>query len=413
LKDPKVFGYSIAVGGGMAILGAIGAWHIHKSILADEVIYNQRRQEMVEQGMATGVIPKEGLEMTEDGKPVPGPMATKEQEEAYMRGMADLEAQNRESFFDRVFNNMGTFWHDRVLSTKVGGAIFNNPVTRVIGYGSQYKVHDVLNEKRTNFDTTVANIWETAEVFEPKTERVFRYLQVFTACVMSFAHGSNDVANAVGPYSAIYTIWSTGKVPSKTDVETWILALGGAGIVLGLATFGYKIMRVLGVKAVKVTNARGFCMELATASTVILASRYGLPISTTQAITGAVLAVGVFEGAKGVNWRMFARIFTGWVFTLVIAGFVSAGIAAWGVYSPSKICADDSVAVIKALDTQTLKMIKELNTTSGVSATVTSQLMGLNNTLTTFYKNAYNSPPAVSSLNTQVFTLFNSSICHN
>jgi sodium-dependent phosphate transporter len=329
-----------------------------------------------------------------------------------MRGMADLEAQNREGYVDRLFNNAGKFWHDRVLSTRVGNAIFNNPITRTIGYGSQYKVHDVLNEKGSNYDTTVGNMWETAEVFDPKTERVFRYLQVFTACVMSFAHGSNDVANAVGPYSAIYTIWNTGAVPAKSNVELWILALGGAGIVLGLATYGYKIMRVLGVKSVKVTNARGFCMELATASTVILASRYGLPISTTQVITGAVLAVGLFEGMKGVNWRMFLRIFTGWVFTLVVAGFVAAAFTAWGVYSPSKRCADDSVTVIKALDTQTLKMIKELNTTTGVGATVTSQLKGFNNTLTSFYKTPASSPLAVEKLNMQVFNLYNSSICH-
>lgn len=103
--------------------------------------------------------------------------------------------------------------------------------------------------------------------------------QIFSAMVMSFAHGSNDVANAMGPFSAIHYVWKNGTVPAKSPVPEWILILGGTGIVVGLATYGYKIMRVIGVQSVKLTNARGFCAELSTAIVVIVASRYGTDIA--------------------------------------------------------------------------------------------------------------------------------------
>ncbi|KAK9815735.1 hypothetical protein WJX72_008727 [[Myrmecia] bisecta] len=414
VSDGKACGISLGIGAGFAILGFFGTFYMKKTILAAEASFEQRRQKAVEEGTAGKAAGKEGVELPAvigaDGKPVPAPLPVKGDDTFY--DMHDLTDANSDGAIDKLFNRAGDFWEKRVLGTRIGRAIFANWLTRKIGYGAQYDVHDIMDKKSTNFDSTVAHMWEVAEVFDPKTERVFRYLQVFTAMVMSFAHGSNDVANAVGPYSAVYTIWSTGKVPSKTNVEYWILAMGGAGIVVGLATYGYKIMRVLGVKSVKITNSRGFCLELATAMTVILASRYGLPISTTQALTGSVLAIGLFEGAKGVNWKVFARIFLGWVFTLLVASFVAGCLTAWGVYSPSKVCSDDAAFVNKALDGQTLKFIKELNSTTGLSASVTSQLKGFNNTLTSFYKNAYNSPPLVQGLNAQVFGVFNSSICH-
>ena len=189
-------------------------------------------------------------------------------------------------------------------------------------------------------------VWDHAEVFDFKTERVFRYLQVITACAMSFAHGSNDVANAMGPFSAVYQTWSTGVVPGKSaNVPYWILCMGGAGIVVGLATYGHKIMSVLAVKSVKLTNSRGFCVELASALTVILASRFGLPVSTTQIVVGAVWAIGLMEGRRSVNWCMAARIAVGWVLTLIVAGAVAAAFASFGVYTPSKSASMAAVAV--------------------------------------------------------------------
>lgn len=134
---------------------------------------------------------------------------------------------------------------------------------------------------------------------------------------MSFAHGSNDVANAMGPFAAVYSTWINGKTPgSESTVQPWILALGGAGIVTGLATYGYKIMAVLAVKSAKLTNSRGFCVELSAAMTVVLASRFGLPVSTTMVACGAIMTVGLMEGSQGINWRLAVRIFCGWVSSL-------------------------------------------------------------------------------------------------
>lgn len=183
-------------------------------------------------------------------------------------------------------------------ATRVGALVANNAAARLVSHGVTYRVHDELET-----DDRVAEVWESAEVFDFKTERLFRHLQVLTACAMAFAHGSNDVSNAMGPFSAVVQTWRTGAVPVReAAVPVWILVLGGAGIVTGLAVFGYKVLAVLAVRSVKLTNARGACVELASALTVILASRFGLPVSTTQVVCGAVLTVGLMEGAKGVNW---------------------------------------------------------------------------------------------------------------
>eukprot|EP00884_Botryococcus_braunii_P006395 jgi/Botrbrau1/15757/Bobra.4_1s0121.1 len=244
---------------------------------------------------------------------------------------------------------------------------------------------------------------------------VFRYLQVFTAMVMSFAHGSNDVANAMGPYSAVWTVWNTSSVPSKTGVPTWILAYGGAGIVIGLALYGWQIMRVIGVKSVKLTNSRGFCIELATAITVILSSRYGLPVSTTQCLTGALLAIGLFEGVKGVNWRMFIKIFGGWAVTLVTAGLVSAGIAAIGVYSPNKQYSNAAVYTAQVLQPQMLAMNTDMYATAGTSnnQALLQQVQSFNSSLTQLYSSPVKYPQNIVGLQSQIFPVFNLTECPN
>lgn len=185
-------------------------------------------------------------------------------------------------------------------------------------------------------DERVMKIHQNAEVFDPHTEQVYKYLQVFSACSVSFAHGSNDVANAIGPLSAIFYIYRNQKVASTVDAPKWIFALGGAGIVIGLATYGYNIIRALGVKLLKLTPSRGFSAELATALTVSVASRYGLPISTTQIIVGAETGVGLVDNWRhGINGPLLLKTFTGWVFTIIVAGLVCAAIFAQGVYAPS------------------------------------------------------------------------------
>ena len=172
--------------------------------------------------------------------------------------------------------------------------------------------------------------------YDPKVEYTFRYLQVFTSICTSFAHGANDVSNAVGPLAAIWYIYQNDAVSSKIDVPIWVLALGGSGIVVGLATYGPKIMRVLGEKITFISPARGFSAELATALVVSFASKYGFPISSTQCITGAVVGISLCDhDLKNVNWRIIGRIFLSWIGTILITAGLSAAIFAQGVYSPN------------------------------------------------------------------------------
>jgi len=182
--------------------------------------------------------------------------------------------------------------------------------------------HEVLQR-----DNTVGNIHSNAEVFDPKTEAFFRYVQVFTAMVDSFSHGANDVANAMGPFAAAYVAWNRGTVKKEHDLHnniTWILAIGGFGIVVGLATYGYKIMTAMGVKLAAVTPSRGYCIELGAAFVIIYGTAQGWPLSTTHCQVGATVAVGLFEGTAGVNKKLLLKTAFGWVITLVIVGVTAA-----------------------------------------------------------------------------------------
>jgi len=148
-------------------------------------------------------------------------------------------------------------------------------------------------------------------------ERVFAVLMVFTACSMAFAHGSNDVANAVGPLAAIVsTVQSGGEIAAKSVMPWWILLVGGIGIVVGLATYGWKVITTVGRKITELTPSRGFAAELGAAATVVLASATGLPISTTHTLVGAVLGVGFARGIAALNLRVIGTIFMSWLITL-------------------------------------------------------------------------------------------------
>ena len=131
----------------------------------------------------------------------------------------------------------------------------------------------------------VTEIHDKAEKFDPRAEEAFKYVQVFTAICDSFSHGANDVANAMGPFSAIYVVYTTGVVESKGDLGDdafWILAIGGVGIVVGLALYGYKIIAAIGVKIAKITPSRGFAIELGSAIMIIIGTRLEIPLSTTH-----------------------------------------------------------------------------------------------------------------------------------
>lgn len=191
------------------------------------------------------------------------------------------------------------------------GSSFMNavPVAALIGVvvalaGAQllHKIH------RNNPDVKPTN----ADV-----ERVFAILMVFTACAMAFAHGSNDVANAIGPMAAIVgVLQSGGEIAAKSAIPWWILLTGALGIVIGLATYGWKVIQTIGKRITELTPSRGFAAELGAASTVVLASATGLPISTTHTLVGAVLGVGIARGIGSIDLRVVGSIFASWLVTL-------------------------------------------------------------------------------------------------
>ncbi len=156
-------------------------------------------------------------------------------------------------------------------------------------------------------------------------EKVFVPMMLFTACGMAFAHGSNDVANGVGPLAAVYgLVQSGGEVAQKSELPIWILLLGGFGIVVGLATYGYRVMRTIGTKITELTPTRGFSATMAAAATVVLASRTGMPVSTTHIAVGAVMGVGLARGIGAIDLRVIGGIVLSWIVTLPIGGVLAA-----------------------------------------------------------------------------------------
>ena len=147
-------------------------------------------------------------------------------------------------------------------------------------------------------------------------ERVFGVLMVVTACSMAFAHGSNDVANAIGPLAAVISVSQTGVVGGQSTIPFWVLLLGGVGIVIGLATFGRHVIATVGQKITHLTPSRGFAAELAAATTIVIASGTGIPISTTHTLVGAVLGVGVARGIEAIDLRVVGKIFVSWIITI-------------------------------------------------------------------------------------------------
>jgi PiT family inorganic phosphate transporter len=154
-------------------------------------------------------------------------------------------------------------------------------------------------------------------------ERVFAVLMVITACSMAFAHGSNDVANAIGPLAAVISVAHTGVVGAEAALPIWVLMLGGVGIVVGLATFGVRVIATVGHKITQLTPSRGFAAELAAATTIVLASGLGFPISTTHTLVGAVLGVGLARGIEAIDLRVVGRIFISWVVTIPAGAFLA------------------------------------------------------------------------------------------
>jgi sodium-dependent phosphate transporter len=195
--------------------------------------------------------------------------------------------------------------------------------------------NDVTTESLVATESSaVRDIHANAEMFDANAEMLLTYLQVFTACVYSFAHGANDVANACGPFAAIWGIYKTGRADHDIDVPLWVLLIGGVGLVVGLASLGVKIIKQIGLRLSKITPSRGMCIELGAAIVVLVGTRFGIPLSTTHCQVGATTGVAMLEGSGGVNWRLLARVVFGWVITIVVAALAAAAFTAQGLYAP-------------------------------------------------------------------------------
>lgn len=178
----------------------------------------------------------------------------------------------------------------------------------------------MLRQKTIQNETKVVNNkWQIKKI-----ERVFALLMVFTACAMAFAHGSNDVANAIGPVAAIVSIIKAGgELSQEFFTPPWVLLIGAGGIVAGLVMYGHKVIATVGSNITALTPSRGFAATLATAGTVLFASGVGMPVSTTHTLVGAILGVGMARGMAAINMRVVGGIFASWVITLPAGAILS------------------------------------------------------------------------------------------
>ncbi|KAL0635297.1 Na+/Pi symporter [Maublancomyces gigas] len=227
---------------------------------------------------------------------------------------------------------------DEVEKTDVGPWYIPKNLSKIVIDAFMHGVRvDVIAEqsRESKLSGDLVGMHARAAHFDNKTEHLYSFLQILTAATSSFAHGANDVANATGPLATVFLVWSTNDIRKKPEVPLWILAYGGAGIVIGLWTYGYNIMRNLGNRLTLHSPSRGFSMELGSAVTVVLATRLSLPVSTTQCIVGATMGVAFCNGdLKALNWRMVGWCYGGWIFTLPIAGIISGCLMAIIINAP-------------------------------------------------------------------------------
>ena len=192
----------------------------------------------------------------------------------------------------------------------------------------------------------VVDLHNNAEKFDNRTEFIFKYLQIFTATCDAFSHGANDVANAIGPFVTIYTIYqSNGNLDESSDMNKdayWILGLGGIGIAFGLFIYGKKITHAIGTKLVKITQSRGVAIEISSALVVITGSRLKIPLSTTHCQVGATVGVGLLENkgnkncvCTGINCKVLVKTAIGWLITCVVVGLTTALLISQGIYAPT------------------------------------------------------------------------------
>ncbi|CAJ0833272.1 18973_t:CDS:2 [Entrophospora sp. SA101] len=206
--------------------------------------------------------------------------------------------------------------------------IFFDKIIKILTYSLNKDVATYRKEARQD-------LYDVARKYDKSTESLYTFLQVLTSALASFVHGSNDVVNAVGPLATVLEIYQQGSLGSYGQIPVWVLALGGAAIDMGLVFYGYNVMRSLGNQITYHSPSRGFSMELGTSLTVLMASRLGLPISTTQCITGATIGVGLCNGTlKAINWKIVLWCVLSWALTLPIAGIISGAIFYFIINAP-------------------------------------------------------------------------------
>ncbi|KIW63342.1 hypothetical protein PV04_10195 [Phialophora macrospora] len=212
------------------------------------------------------------------------------------------------------------------------------PVTdprRLYGYVKFGLLQGVTRDCVTHDSVKLREIHGRAAKYDVRVEHLWTYCQVISAMLMSIAHGSNDVANAVGPWAASYQTYQAGEVNTRASTPVWFLVIAGFLLGAGFWFYGYHIIRALGNKITQMSPTRGFSVELGAAITVLLASRLGLPVSTTQCLTGSTMGVALMNYDLGaVNWRQLLFIFSGWVLTLPAAGLISGLLCVMALNAP-------------------------------------------------------------------------------
>jgi len=189
---------------------------------------------------------------------------------------------------------------------------------------TQKKVQNILEDvQNLNVDLRKKTRFTERTSQYLDVEKMFVFLQIMSACLVAFAHGANDVANAIGPVAAVFSVLKSKSILIQSEIPIWLLAMGGVGIVIGLATWGWRVIETIGKKITELTPTRGFSAEFGAATTILIASKMGLPISTTHSLVGAVLGVGLARGLTALNLKILRDIFLSWIVTIPVCAVLS------------------------------------------------------------------------------------------
>ncbi|CAD0045364.1 unnamed protein product [Aureobasidium pullulans] len=264
--------------------------------------------------------------------------AVVQDEEDDDKNYQELQAQSDYKLKQRLLKKRGPMgWAMRTLENNPMGAgqiyeihnmkTFFRRLPAMITVGLLYGFHYDIHAAQSGISGTpeglrMQRVYAAAEKYPNEVEHTYSFVQVLTACTASFAHGANDIGNSVGPWAVIYSAWSTGDAAkSKATVPVWQLAVLSATISLGLITYGYNIMKVMGNKITYHSPSRGCSMEMGAAITVLIFSQYSLPVSTSMCITGATVGVGLCNGTfKAVNFQRVGLLVFSWIMTIPVAG---------------------------------------------------------------------------------------------